>query len=228
MQEHQRTVPPYVPYRSFRNFLEILREGIPARIDRSVWGQRVSGGSGIQLMTALRVLGLIDQNGRPGRDLESLVNSEGDARRQALRAVLERFYAPVFRLDLDRATRAQFHEAFRAFGTKEGVLVKCEAFFIQAAQDAGVELSPFILARRHGARRQASPPRPRSASADRPAQQQPPAQPQQAARNSVAELVLAKYPEFDPGWAPEVQARWLEGMTKLYEGLSRADAQPDE
>ena len=36
----------------------------------------------------------------------------------------------------------------------------------------------------------------------------------------LADRILAKYPDFDPTWDPSVQARWLEGMTRLYEGLS--------
>ncbi len=219
MQEHSRPVPPYVPYRTFRNFLDILKDGIPARIDRSVWGPRFSGGSGVQLMTALRVLKLIDPDGRPDPLLEQVARAEGDERRRLLRAALERFYEPVFKLDLARATRSQFNEAFRAFGTKEGVTAKCEAFFVQAAHDAGVELSPYILSRRHGARRSAAPQsRPRTASPERQAPAAP--APTLAARPSVAELVLAKYPDFDPAWEPEVQAKWLEGMQQLYQGLS--------
>ncbi|GIT20023.1 MAG: hypothetical protein CM1200mP39_28290 [Dehalococcoidia bacterium] len=36
----------------------------------------------------------------------------------------------------------------------------------------------------------------------------------------LADRILAKYPDFDPSWDPSVQTRWLEGMTRLYEGLS--------
>lgn len=227
MQEAARAIPPYVPYRTFRNFLDILREGMPARIDRSVWGPRFSGSSGIQLMTTLRVLGLIAPDGRPDPVLERLVRAEGDDRRGALREVLERFYAPVFKLDMARATKAQFHEVFRSFGTREGVTAKCEAFFIQAAQDAGLELSPYILARRHGARRSgAAPPRPRAQAADRQ-QFAAPAQPAPL-RPTVAEMILAKYPDFDPSWAPEVQEKWLEGMARLYESLTRPPPDDEE
>ncbi len=81
-------IPPYVPYRTFRNFLEFLREGIPARIDRSVWGQRMSGSTGIQLMTSLRVLELVDDDGRPTEDLEHLTGLDGDERRAALSTLL--------------------------------------------------------------------------------------------------------------------------------------------
>jgi len=225
-QVQPRAVPPYVPYRTFRNFLESLKDGIPARIDRSVWGQRYSGSSGIQLMTALKVLDLMDDEGRPAETLERLVKAEGDERRRILHGVLEAHYAPVFALDLARATRAQFHEAFRSFGTKEGVLTKCEAFFIQAAQDAGMALSAFILARRHGMRRAAGSGRARGQTPVR-ATEQPPSQPEDSQR-AFAEMILAKYPDFDPSWTADVQARWLEGITKLYEGLARGAPESDQ
>lgn len=245
MQERQHNVPPYVPYRTFRTFLEFLQDGIPDRIDRSVWGSRFSGSSGTQLMTALKVLALVDADGRPQSVLEELVFAEGERRRQLLRDVLTAYYTPVFRLDLARATRNQFHEAFRAFGAREGVLTKCEAFFIQAASDAGIQLSQYILSGRHksggrrgstGGGRAARAPQPQVAKEPQPqAEQKPPQvsttvtlQPQVAAKITIAEMVLSKYPDFDPSWPAEVQARWLDGMTKLYEGLAAAEKQEQQ
>ena len=223
------TIPPYVPYRTFRNFLEFLREGMPARIDRSIWGQRASGSTGIQLMTALRVLGLVDDDGRPTEDLEHLVGLEGDERRTALATLLRRHYPPVFALDLPRATRAQFREAFRSFGAKEGVLAKCEAFFIQAAQDAGLELSSYVLAGRHVSRRSSGgSSRSRQQQAERSSAQPAPvvvAAPVQAAGVSIAEMVLKKYPDFDPNWDVTTQQKWFDGMTKLMDSLGQSGDQ---
>ena len=93
-------IPPYVSYRTFRNFLELLKESFPSRIDRSVWGPRYSGTSGQQLMTALKVLGLIDEKGVPYDILGQLVNGEGENRRVILRNVLVKTYAPIFEIDL--------------------------------------------------------------------------------------------------------------------------------
>ncbi len=199
---------------------------MPARIDRSVWGQRVSGSTGIQLMTALRVLELIDDDGRPTLDLEHLAGLEGDERRAALGALLRRHYMPVFELDLTRATKAQFREAFRSFGAKAGVLAKCEAFFIQAAQDAGVELSSYVLAGRHVSRRSSSgPSRARQQPTERPAARSAPvavAAPMQTTSVSIAEMVLRKYPDFDPNWDAATQQKWFDGMTKLMESLGQS------
>ncbi|MEL0226828.1 MAG: hypothetical protein VW912_09205, partial [Flavobacteriaceae bacterium] len=60
--------------------LELLKEGLPSRIDRSVWGPRYSGTTGQQLMTALKSLNLINENGTPNNSLENLVNSNGTQR----------------------------------------------------------------------------------------------------------------------------------------------------
>jgi len=199
---------------------------MPARIDRSVWGQRVSGSTGIQLMTALRVLDLIDDDERPTEDLEHLAGLEGDERKAALGTLLRRHYMPVFDLDLTRATKAQFREAFRRFGAKAGVLAKCEAFFIQAAQDAGVELSPYVLAGRHVSRRSSSgPSRARQQPAERPTAQAAPAAaagPAPTPGTSIAEMVLNKYPDFDPTWDAATQQKWFDGMTKLMESLGQS------
>lgn len=196
---------------------------MPARIDRSVWGQRVSGSTGIQLMTGLRALELVDDDGRPTQDLEHLIGLDGDERRAALVALLRRHYKPVFELDLSRATRAQFREAFRSFGAKEGVLAKCEAFFIQAAHDAGLELSSYVLAGRHVSRRSSSgSSRQRQHPVERPAPQPTAAAPAQSAGVSIAEMVLRKYPDFDPAWDAATQQKWFDGMTRLMESLGQS------
>ena len=238
LQDQLQTIPPYVPYRTFQTFLEfLLEEGIPDRIDRTVWGSRFSGSSGTQLMTALRVLKLIDSEGRPAQDLDALVHAEGDVRRATLKHVLERFYEPVFELDLQRASKGQFHDAFRKFGTKEGVINKCEGFFIRAAQAAGIELSKRIVAGRHGASKSRAPAvqqRPKTAIPAVVTPENMVAQtPQELATSAgsikleLADRILAKYPDFDPAWDPAVQVKWLEGMTRLYEGLSVAPADRD-
>ncbi len=193
-------------------------------------------------MTALKVLTLVDADGHPSDELEDLVHAEGDDRRALLRRILERFYVPVFDLDLARASKGQFHEAFRSFGTKEGVLTKCEAFFIRAAQAAGIELSKRILVGRHGSskgRTSAAPSRQRAATVQVvvPGKTVAPAPiesgvPAGSLKLELADRILAKYPDFDPAWDPDVQAKWLEGMTRLYEGLSVTpgdrDSAPDE
>ena len=139
--------PPYTSYRTFKTFIEDLREhGVPSRIDRSVL-THFSGVVGTQLMHALRFLGLIEDQGRPTQRLRELVNAEGAARwPDKLSELLRRVYAPMFAINLETATPSHFNEAFRkAFPAADAVVQKCVTFFLYAASDAGVKISGRVL-----------------------------------------------------------------------------------
>jgi Family of unknown function (DUF5343) len=139
--------PPYTSYRTFKTFIEDLREhGVPSRIDRSVL-TRFSGVVGSQLMHALRFLGLIEDHGRPTQRLKELVNAHGAGRwPEKLLEVLRQEYAAMFAIDLETATPSHFNEAFRkAFPAADAVVQKCVTFFLYAANDAGVTISGRVL-----------------------------------------------------------------------------------
>jgi hypothetical protein len=155
--------PPYTSYRTFRSFIDDLREhGLPSRVDRSVLG-RYSGIVGTQLMHALRFLGLIDADGRPTKRLGELVSADAAGGwPDALRDLLRQAYAPLFAIDLEAATPSHFNEAFRrAFPAADAVVQKCVTFFLYAAADAGVRISGRVLKGRK--------PRPLTARRRRPA-----------------------------------------------------------
>lgn len=139
--------PPYTSYRTFRTFIQDLREhGLPSRIDRSVL-TRFSGVVGMQLTHALRFLGLIEDEGRPTPRLRELVNAEDAGRwRETLLDLIRREYAPLFAIDLESATPSHFHDTFRkAFPAADAVVQKCVTFFLYAANDAGLTMSPRVL-----------------------------------------------------------------------------------
>ena len=205
---------PYVSYRTFRNFLELLKEGLPSRIDRSVWGPRYSGTTGQQLMTALKSLNLINENGTPNNSLENLVNSNGTQRQLLIKNILEEKYSEIFQIDLFRATRSQFNEIFRSVGINDGILNKCQLFFIQACQDAGIELSNYILARRHGLSNQ------KKIEKTQVNKIMSPSKTKLNSNELLISKILDKYPDFDPNWGPDVQKSWMEGMIKLYDGIN--------
>jgi Family of unknown function (DUF5343) len=139
--------PPYTSYRTFKTFIEDLREhGVPSRIDRSVL-TRFSGVVGTQLMHALRFLGLIEDDGRPTERLKGLVKAHGTGSwSERLLELLRREYAPMFAIDLETATPSHFNEAFRkAFPAADAVVQKCVTFFLYAVNDAGVKISGRVL-----------------------------------------------------------------------------------
>jgi Family of unknown function (DUF5343) len=139
--------PPYTSYRTFQTFLQDLAEhGVPSRIDRSVL-TRFSGVVGAQLMHALRFLGLIEDHGRPTQRLKELVNAHGAGHwPETLLELLRQEYAPMFAIELETATPSHFNGAFKkAFPAADAVVQKCVTFFLYAANDAGVKISPRVL-----------------------------------------------------------------------------------
>lgn len=226
MASETNTVPPYVAYRTFRTFLESLAISMPDRIDRSVFDSKFSGTATSQITSALRALKLVDAEGRPSEALCQLAATEGEPHQKALEQVLKSYYTPVFRLDLEHATKAQFREAMREFGCTESMLIKCETFFIHAATHAAIPLSPYLRSNRkagarsrHSARAQRVGARPSSVEEAGEPELTAPVELDSAslAMRELAFKVLDKYPDFDPTWSKETQASWIEGMNKLQE-----------
>ena len=146
----RKRLPPYVSYRTFLNFIDGLQQRVPARIDRSYWGEMLSGSTGTQLMAALRFLGLIDASSKPTGRLKPLVSAKGDQRRELLKEITSEAFGFVLQgsLDHQNATYAQLEEAFHStFQLADDVGRKCIKFFIALASDAGIPLSPFITKR---------------------------------------------------------------------------------
>jgi hypothetical protein len=146
-QAKSRRTPPYTSYRTFKTFIQDLREhGVPSRIDRSVL-TRFSGVVGTQLMHALRFLDLLEDHGHPTHHLKELVDAH-DAGKWAdkLLELLRQQYAPIFAIDLENATPSHFNEAFRrAFPAADAVTQKCVTFFLYAANDAGLRISGRVM-----------------------------------------------------------------------------------
>jgi hypothetical protein len=169
-QARSARTPPYTSYRTFKAFIQDLREqGVPSRIDRSVL-TRFSGVVGTQLMHALRFLGLIADQGRPTQRLTELVDAfaAGDWPEKLLE-LLRQEYSAMFAIDLESATPSHFNETFRrAFPAADAVVQKCVTFFLYAANDAGVKISARVL---KGRKPRSLTPRKRHAPAPAPARE---------------------------------------------------------
>ena len=94
------------------------------------------------------------------------------------------------------------------------MLNKCQLFFIQACQDAGIELSSYILARRHGLAT------PKKTEKNQGSKMSSTTKAMLNTNELIISKILEKYPDFDPNWKPEVQKSWMEGMIKLYDGIN--------
>jgi hypothetical protein len=208
-------VPPYVPYKSLRNFLDALKVNIPSRIDRSVMPS-MSGALQSQLIAALRYLGLISEKGIPTQLLTSLVNSEGTLRQGVLKEMLTNAYPFLFKgFDLGRATTRQIEEQFSHAGAGGETVRKCIAFFMGAAKDAEIPLSPHIKpfkgVTRLGTRQRRVSVQQNGTSTQSSADPQPTGE----GYMTWAQLLLSKFPSFDPTWPDDVKAKWFSAFDQL-------------
>jgi len=224
----RKHLPPYVSYRTFGNFINGLQQNLPSRIDRSYWGDMFSGSNGTQLMAALRFLKLIDANGKPMDQLKQLAAVRGEQRAPILRRVtIEAFdFVTKGPLELERATYGQLQEAFHSsFQLTDDVSRKCVKFFIAMAGDAGINLSTFITKKTRT---------PRTAPGTKMSVKKPVIRtnrnaqipmdleevPQQSEWNN---MLLAKFPSFDPAWNDELKLKWFIAFDELLKkGLGRS------
>jgi hypothetical protein len=147
MESNQKSaIPPYVPYRTFTNFLDKFKQGVPGRIDRQFMAG-MSGGAQSQVTAALRYLGFISGNNLPLDLMKTFVVAEGDERKKLLKDIIEKSYPFLFdaHFDLSTATASQLREAIEENTSATGATVsRCIAFFKDAALDAGFSVSPYI------------------------------------------------------------------------------------
>ena len=144
--DRRNPIPPYVAYRTFRNFLvQIEKQGVPGRIDRSVLAHK-SGSVQSQLLLALRFLGLIHESGKPTDDLKELLMGIQRQRMAHFKSLLERSYPFVFGsgFDVETATSDQTEELFGRTGASGETLRRCISFFVAAAKESGIRVSAYI------------------------------------------------------------------------------------
>ena len=147
--EKSKVSPPYTSFQSFKTLLGNLKEhGVPSRIDRSVL-TNFSGAVGSQLITAFRFLKLINADNQPSEKLHGLVEAlDTPSFKGELEGVIRNAYGPIFSIDLETATPGLFGEHFKkTFGGADAVISKCMTFFLNAAQEADILVSPRILSK---------------------------------------------------------------------------------
>ncbi len=215
----RRQLPPYVSYRSFWNFLDRLQEAIPARIDRSYWGDKFSGSTGAQLMRALRYLGLINDGGIPSPLLRSLVEAR-DFQRDELMAQIARASYSFFLngpVDYRTATYAQFEDILHAnFQVNADVARKCIKFFIDFATDARIPVSPFVIKKNRKSKTAATARRTKNKSDDKTVSASSVTEERLVPNGTgLDKMLINKFPNFDPAWSDEIKVKWFSAFDEL-------------
>ena len=148
--DESKVAAVYVAFKSLLTSIEILEQGLPSKIDTSVW-PTMAGGVRAQLISALKFLGLIDNDRNPQPDLERLVNDK-EHRPETLKGVLERSYPTIVQLGSTNASSKQLEDEMRAYNVAGDTLEKAIRFYLQAAEYAGIPLSPHWKKRKAPAR----------------------------------------------------------------------------
>jgi hypothetical protein len=207
--------PPYIAYKTLRNFLDRFKQGTPSRIDVSVMSS-MSGAARSQVTTALKFLGLTDNSGVPTDTMNRLVKSQGDDWKKNLKEVLATTYPNLFRdgFSLQTTTAKHLREEFEKTSATGETLDRCIAFFTAAAKDAGIQLSPYLKEGRkprvNGTVKSRKAPSAHEAD-DRGGDDSD----SRSETKTWEELLLDKFPTFDPSWPDEVKTKWFEGFDKL-------------
>ncbi|MGE0702747.1 MAG: hypothetical protein AB7F99_09570 [Vicinamibacterales bacterium] len=212
-------IPPYVPYRTFLAFLESMRHGVPSHVDKSVL-RSMSGGIQGWLKASLKSMKLIDQANVPQDLLRDLAASEGARRKQLLKRVFESTYGFLDQyVDLETTTPAKLEAAFTAAGANGDTVRKAVAFMLSLAKDADVELSPHLLRRgaltQTGSRHSPAVPRKSRGVGDAGVRRAETGDESANLGGGDWEQLVAKFPEFDPGWSDELKARWFDAFERL-------------
>jgi len=140
--------PPVISHISLTTFLNTLRDAgtVPARIDKTLM-PKASGSQQSGMIAALRYLGLIDDSGKPKEHFKPLVLADDEARKPTLQQIFQDSYAFLFEdpeFDLSHASAGQMTEKFRSLGISGSTLTKTIAFFLAAAKEYGIPVSPHI------------------------------------------------------------------------------------
>jgi hypothetical protein len=142
-KEKTKVTPAYLPLRTFLNSFENLAQGIPPRIDRSIWKNQ-PGGVQSQIVGAYRFFGLIDEQDHPTKKLQDLVQNRQKPAEQIKQLVEER-YASILENDLGTMTSTLLDEYFdAAFDSQGETKRKAITFFLSALKLSGFTLSSFL------------------------------------------------------------------------------------
>src|SRR5258706_13929089 len=82
-RDEKPSTSPYVPCKSLETAMVLLRQGLPGKLDKSLF-KSASGSIQTQLMAAFRFLRLIDHNDKVQAELKALVAATDEASRKPL------------------------------------------------------------------------------------------------------------------------------------------------
>ncbi|HEX3897401.1 MAG TPA: hypothetical protein VHW73_14475, partial [Rudaea sp.] len=133
--------------------------------------------------------------------------------------VMEGYSEVIGNVDLDAGTSANLDDAFRSRGSVDGqMLDKAVRFYLAALREIGITFSPHFGTRK--VRKVARKAKTATQTEDAKKNNDKPDEQDKNKHDHVRvnhwhELLLQKFPNFDPSWDAEVQKKWLENFDAL-------------
>jgi len=192
--------PPTAPYASFKALLRVFQHhGAPAVVDHGALRKRFPPGSVENLLATLRFLDLIDAAGAPKPTLGTLTSAlDSEAWPASLSDTLIRAFGPILDAGLDSATPAQLNQRLKAtYGLQAEACRRAATFLLAAASEAGLPVSPYLMAPA------------RSKGRLLPVKSEAPADNDPADHDGLAARLIAKFPDFDPAWPDALKEHWF-------------------
>lgn len=143
--EQARATPPYIPYKTFVNSLDVFEtHGLPPQIDRGIWKTQPGGVQGL-IFAAYKFLELIDDGGKPTSRLASLVKDKEHRPAQVEQMIRNAYPEILSKHDLSKTTPKMLEDEFEsAYGVQGDTKRKGITFFLQASKGAQIPLSGFL------------------------------------------------------------------------------------
>lgn len=221
---------PSVAFASFKAQLRDFKcNGVVSPISVSSLGA-VPRAVGLQIIPALRFFSLIDSRNNPMPSLDELVDAvDANAWPKALEKVLRNSYQPIFVLNLETASRSNFERIFENYTSSQSGPRKMIRFFLQAATEAEIKINTRILHYRkarepHTSRVEAIDNASfRSAAVD---EENAGLHGSIVGHNPVLsdfQALVAKYPELDRSWEPELLSEWFKRFDRLMDIFERSN-----
>lgn len=210
-------IAPYMGWATWLRLLEGLKTFIPPYFDRSYFDSL--GFSGTQRSQAVRTLlflDLITESKRPTDRLQRLTAARKEDYQRMFREVLENAYKPFFdNPGPENATVGTLEEYIKSTGASRGVVSKCVTFFLSAAKEADVSLSPQLSGELGRNKRKAG-------KAPRQLSSKPSTRgsSEKVIDSRLAQSLVEKFPDFDPNWSDDRCKWWFEAFQELTKRLS--------
>jgi hypothetical protein len=145
MLQINKPIPPYLPFKTFLSSVEALSQGVPPKIDRTLWRNQSGINQGL-IMAAYRFLGLVKEGDTATTELASMAGNPAVNGPKVMKEIVNFQYTAIVRHDLTKMTMKMLDDAFEeTFQVSGATKQKAITFFLKAAKFADLPLSPYLL-----------------------------------------------------------------------------------